>query len=60
VGDNAADIGRWEREDISLDDLRRRLSTQVFEYDPIFLHTTVDANGNVTSFWFEFPGVSCR
>jgi hypothetical protein len=31
VGDNAADVGRWEREDISLDDLRRRLSTQVFD-----------------------------
>jgi hypothetical protein len=30
------------------------------QYDPIFLHTTVDANGNVTAFWFESPGVSCR
>jgi hypothetical protein len=30
------------------------------QYDPFFLHTTMDANGNVTSFWFERPGVSCR
>ena len=30
------------------------------QYDPIFLHTTIDANGNVTSSRFEFPGVSCR
>lgn len=30
------------------------------QYHPFFLHTTLDANGNVTSFWFERPGVSCR
>jgi opacity protein-like surface antigen len=30
------------------------------QYDPIFLHTTIDANGTVTSSRFEFPGVSCR
>jgi hypothetical protein len=30
------------------------------QYNPVFLHTTIDANGNVTSSRFEFPGVSCR
>jgi hypothetical protein len=30
------------------------------QYSPIFLHTTLDADGNVTSFRFDFPAVSCR
>jgi hypothetical protein len=30
------------------------------QYSPFFLHSTMDANGDVTSFWFESPGVSCR
>jgi hypothetical protein len=31
VGDNAADVTRWERQDISMDELRRRLATDTFE-----------------------------
>jgi opacity protein-like surface antigen len=30
------------------------------QYDPFFLHTTMNANGDVTSFRFERPGVTCR
>jgi len=30
------------------------------QYSPFFLHTTLDANGNVAAFWFEMLGVSCR
>jgi hypothetical protein len=29
-------------------------------WSPIFFHTTMDANGNVTSFRLESPGASCR
>ena len=30
------------------------------QYSPIFLHTTMNANGDVTSYRLDSPGVSCR